>query len=106
MLSALVRNSGLGRYLEAAISVDEPQVSRDLCAKAGYTFPVLSDPDAKAIRAYDLLHKGQGMGGGDVARPAEFLVDKTGIVRWRNLTGDYRIRVRPEQVLAAARTRL
>jgi hypothetical protein len=41
--------------------------------------------------------------GHDIARPAEFLVDRGGIVRWRNITGDIRIRARPEQILEAAR---
>ena len=55
-----------------AISVDPPEVSRDLYQKAGYTYPFLSDPKAEAIRRYDLLHAGAGIEGQDVARPAEF----------------------------------
>ena len=43
------------------------------------------------------------MDGHDIARPAEFLVDRSSIVRWRNLTGDLRIRARPQQMLEAAR---
>jgi peroxiredoxin len=39
----------------------------------------------------------------DVARPAEFLVDPSGTVRWVNLTGDFRVRARPDEMLAAAR---
>jgi len=86
-----------------AISVDPPEVSRSHAAKAGYTFPILSDPNAEVIRRYDLLHKGAGEGGKDVSRPAEFLVDSTGTVRWVNFTEDIRIRARAEQMLAAAR---
>jgi peroxiredoxin len=87
-----------------AISVDPPEVSRDLCQKAGYTYPFLSDPKAEAIRRYDLLHAGAGIEGQDVARPAEFLLDSSGIVRWVNLTENYWVRARPEQVLDVART--
>ena len=86
-----------------AISVDSPEQSRDLSAKAGYTFPLLSDPNAETIRRYDLVHPGAGEHGHDIARPAEFLLDRNGIVRWRNLTGDFRVRARPEQMLDAAR---
>lgn len=86
-----------------AISVDSPEASRDLAQKAGYTFTILSDPDLKAISLYDLVHKGQGENGHDVARPAEFLVDASGIVRWRNLTENYWIRARPDQVLEASK---
>ena len=87
-----------------AISVDSPEVSRDLRQQAGYTFPFLSDPKAEAIRRYDLLHAGAGIEGQDVARPAEFLVDSTGTVRWVNLTENYWVRARPEQVLEVANT--
>ena len=86
-----------------AISVDSPEESRDLCQKAGYTFPFLSDPKAEAIRRYDLVHAGAGEGGRDIARPAEFLVDSSGIVRWVNLTENYWVRARPEQILEAAK---
>ncbi len=86
-----------------AISVDSPEVSRDLCQKAGYTFPFLSDPKAEAIRRYDLLHPGSGINGQDIARPAEFLLDASGTVRWVNLTENYLVRARPEQILEAAK---
>jgi peroxiredoxin len=86
-----------------AISVDKPEESRELIRKAGYSFPFLSDPNAEVIRRYDVLHKGAGMAGQDVARPAEFLVDRGGVVRWRNLTEDLRVRARPEAMLAAAK---
>ena len=86
-----------------AISVDAPEQSRDLRNKAGYTFTFLSDPKAEVIRRYGVLHKGGGEEGQDIARPAEFLVDRSGTVRWRNLTEDWRVRARPEQMLAAAR---
>ena len=86
-----------------AISVDSPEVSRDLSAKAGYTFTFLSDPKAEAIRRYDLVHAGAGENGRDIARPAEFLLDSSGTVRWVNLTENYWVRARPEQILEAAK---
>jgi len=86
-----------------AISVDAPEVSRNLCKKAGYTFTFLSDPNTEAIRRYDLLHVGAGEHGHDIARPAEFLLDSSGTVRWVNLTDDLRVRARPEQIIAAAK---
>jgi peroxiredoxin len=87
-----------------AISVDTPEMSRDLCKKAGYTYTFLSDPKADVIRRYDLLHAKAGVNGQDIARPAEFLVDSSGVVRWVNLTEDFRVRARPEQIIAAAKT--
>jgi peroxiredoxin len=85
------------------ISVDSPEQSADLRRKAGYTFTFLSDPNTDAIRKYDLLHKGAGENGHDIARPAELLVDKSGTVRWVNLTEDLRVRATPEQMLNAAK---
>lgn len=85
----------------AAISVDSNQDSRQLCASRGYTFPFLSDPKAEVIRRYGLLHPRGGPDGSDIARPGEFLVDATGIIRWVNLTDNIRVRSRPEAVLKA-----
>ena len=60
--------------------------------KAGLTFPLLSDPEEKVIRPYDLMHIRGGPKGVNIARPAEFLIDPTGTVRWVNLTDDVRVR--------------
>lgn len=85
-----------------AISVDSPEVSRDLSKKAGYTFTILSDPNTEVIRRYDLLHAGGGPDGHDIARPAEFLVDSSRVVRWTNFTEDIRVRARADEMLGAA----
>lgn len=82
-----------------AISVDPPEASRKLCESRGYTFPFLSDPKAETIRRYGVLHAKAGEDGQDIARPAEFLVDRTGTIRWANLTDNIRVRARPEAVL-------
>ena len=83
------------------ISVDPPDINQRQSQKRGYTFPLLSDPNAKVIRRYDVLHPGAGPKGADIARPAEFLLDSNGIVRWVNLTDNIAVRARPEQVLEA-----
>ena len=113
------------------ISVDPPEINRRQSQKLGYTFPLLSDPEAKVIRRYDVLHPRAGpkeavprlqrrrwMRGGhawlkratalmrsqqgaDIARPAEFLLDSNGVVRWVNLTENIAVRARPDQVLDA-----
>ena len=81
-----------------AVSVDPPEVNREHTAKQGYTYIFLSDEKAEVIRRYDLLHE-KGGPGGDIARPAEFLIDASGTIRWVNLTEDYRVRARPEELL-------
>jgi peroxiredoxin len=85
-----------------AVSVDPVEVNRQLREKLGFTFTFLSDPEAEAIRRYDLRHAGAGPRGHDIARPAEFLIDVAGKVRWVNLTENFRVRVRAEQVLRLA----
>ena len=87
-----------------AISVDAPELSRGLCQRHGYTYTFLSDPKAEVIRRYDVLHPGAGIKSQDIARPAEFLLDSSGIIRWKYLTDDFRVRLRPDQILDAART--
>jgi len=86
-----------------AISVDSPQTSANLCRQAGYSFTFLSDTNAEVIRRYELLHRGGGPDGHDIARPAEFLLDSAGVVRWVNFTEDIRVRARADEMLAAAR---
>jgi peroxiredoxin len=98
----------LGKLSEAgirpvAISIDTPEDSRNLAQSQGYTFPILSDRNAEAIRRYDLVHAKAGINGEDIARPAEFLIDSSGTVRWINLTENYWVRARPEQVLEVAK---
>jgi len=85
----------------AAISVDAPEVSRRHRQRWGFSYTFLSDPKTEVIRRYDLLHPGAGPKKTDIARPAEFLIDSSGIIRWVNLTDNIAVRARPEQVLEA-----
>ena len=79
------------------------RVSRAICCrKAGYTFTVLSDPNAEVIRRYHLLHAGGGPDGHD-AQTSRVSVDSSGMVRWVNFTEDVRVRARADEMLAAAK---
>lgn len=86
-----------------AISVDQPEESHKLAQSAGYTFLLLSDQKRDVITRYDLVHKAGGPTGQDISRPAEFLIDSTGTVRWRMLTENYWRRATPEQIMEAAK---
>ena len=37
---------------------------------------------------------------GDIARPATFILDRSGHIVWRALTENWRIRPRPDELLA------
>jgi peroxiredoxin len=84
-----------------AISVDTPAESEHLRETQGYTFPILSDSKDEVIKRWDLVHAHGGPDGADISRPAEFLIDSSGKIRWVNLTEDIRVRLRPQQVLSA-----
>jgi peroxiredoxin len=84
-----------------AISVDSIETNRAHAQKMHFSFPLLSDSDAAVIKRYDVLHRGAGPKGNDIARPAEFYVDESGTVRWVNLTENIAVRARPEQALSA-----
>ena len=84
-----------------AISVDSPVESETLRKSQGYTFPILSDANDEVIRRWDLVHAHGGPDGTDISRPAEFLIDSSGKVRWVNLTEDFVVRARPQEALAA-----
>jgi peroxiredoxin len=85
------------------ISVDTAEQTRvHMIQEAGYSFTFLSDPKLETIRRYDLVHAHELASGRDIARPAEFLIDRSGTVRWRMVTENFFILARPEQVLEAA----
>ena len=101
--------NNLNKFTEAGIrivgvSVDTPEQTREyMLQKAGYTFTFLSDPKLETIGRYDLVHVQELASGKDISRPAEFLVDPSGTVRWRMVTENFFVIARPEQVLEAAK---
>lgn len=70
-----------------AISVDKPEKSRELASTLKIPFALLSDVDHKVIDAYD-IYNAQGK----ISKPATFVLDKKGIVRWSFFKEDYKER--------------
>ena len=83
-----------------AISADPVETNAQVVRDLGLQFRILSDSQLTAIDAFGLRDPGAGVEGKDIARPATFLLDEQGVVRWRNLTSDYRVRPRPDGILA------
>jgi len=81
-----------------AISVDPVDKAKEISDAYGLEYAVLSDPDLHVIDAYGVRHPG-GFGGGDIARPAVFVLDGEGRIVWRDITDNWRVRVRPQQLL-------
>lgn len=81
-----------------AVVVDPVERNAELAENAALEFPIAADPELRAIDAYGLRHdRGEES---PIARPATFLIDAEGIVRWRDLTESYRLRPRPDDILA------
>jgi peroxiredoxin len=84
-----------------AISSSAVEDHARLARKLGAHFPILSDAKGEAIRAYGLLHPDAVWGmTAPIARPAVFLIDKNGTIADRWLTDNWRVRARPERLLA------
>jgi peroxiredoxin len=105
-----------------AISVDRIEEAAKTQKTYEIPFPVLSDPDLAAHRAFRVVHEAgaaevgalktfgidiESASGRDhhaFAIPAIFLVDPTGTVRWAHADPDYKVRPHTPQVLAAIDT--
>lgn len=84
-----------------AVSVDPPEASQALKERLDLDFTFLSDPQGTVLDRFGIRHRGGRMDGGDIAYPAQVLVDRDGIVRWTYVSDFYRVRARPEDVFAA-----
>jgi len=101
------------------VSVDTPARAREAQATYEIPFPVLSDPDAIMIDAFNVVNELDEAGverlegfGIDVeawsdrehhkiAIPSIFLVDEEGVVRWAHAAHDYKRRPSLDQVVEA-----
>ena len=69
-----------------ALSVDDVPHAREAWDKAAnHQFPVLSDPGAKVIREYGLLHA-NGHDDEDIAIRTTIYVDANGVEQWRRVS--------------------
>jgi peroxiredoxin len=62
-------------------------------------FTFLSDPGHRVIDRYGLLNP-QGRGG-TIPHPTTLVIDKRGVVRWKFVETDYKIRPTNQQILEA-----
>ena len=83
-----------------AISMDTPANNRKASKKLQLGFPILADPDGIVVDQFGVRHP-NGMPGRDIARPGVFVLDEQHRVVWRSLTDNWRVRVRPEDIIDA-----
>jgi peroxiredoxin len=88
------------------VSIDDREMQLRMIDRVAETdgrvleFPLLSDPDHAVIDRYGLLNQ-QDPEARPIPHPTVFVIDRSGIVRWKFIEIDYRIRPTNEQVLAA-----
>ncbi len=83
-----------------AVAVDPVEKNAEVVERLGLEFAILADPDLAVIDRYGVRHA-EGIPGADIARPATFILDREGVVRWRDLTENYRVRPSPDDLLRA-----
>ena len=89
-----------------AISPDTLDWNEKVSAKLGRGFPILRDDGLEVSRLYG-VEDADAMnpaGEGGIPRPATFVLDRDGVVRWRHFTENWRVRPRVDQVLEAVRS--
>jgi peroxiredoxin len=84
--------------------VDQPAQARRVVKQNRLDFAILCDTDRSVINAFDLVQKGAGPGGTDIALPANILIDSTGKVVWEYRAKAITDRAHPNEVLRAVRT--
>jgi peroxiredoxin len=84
-----------------AISVDDQEHAHMVWKNPGDgKFVILSDPGAKVIRQYGLLHA-HGKGSEDIALRTTYILDEDGRERWRKVSATIPEIPKSSEVLAA-----
>jgi hypothetical protein len=86
----------------AAISYDSAGVLKSFADRQHITYPLLSDPDSKIIRAYDILNETSKPGTVTygIPYPGVYIVDPQGRVVSKYFEDDYKDRVSTADILA------
>jgi hypothetical protein len=94
-----IRNEGLG---VAAISYDSVDALKNFADRQHITYPLLSDPDSKIIRAFDILNETTKPGTltYGIPYPGIYIVDVQGKVVSKYFEDDYKDRVSTAGILA------
>ncbi len=67
-----------------AISTDGNDEKKQTLVELGVKFLLVSDLQRKIIRSFGVLHPQEG-----ISRPAVFIIDKKGLIRYRKIGIDY-----------------
>ncbi len=100
-LQSLINEFRSAGYEVLAVSPDSVAENDRVVQRLSLDFPILSDPDLEVTRALGLVHEKGGMEGDDIPRPATFLI-QNGFIAWRDLTDNWRVRIRADDLLEIA----
>ena len=88
-----------------AVSVDGPENLQEMVDRISMEdgippdFPLLSDPDHRVIDRYGLFNA-EDPRGREITHAATFVIDREGVVRWRFVEVDYKVRPTNDDILA------
>jgi peroxiredoxin len=90
-------------YSLAALSYDPPEVLSGFAAKTGIGYTLLSDEKSAMIDAFGLRDPAYATGSYafGVPRASILLVDAKGVLRWKSVASDYKIRADNAAILKA-----
>lgn len=90
-------------YALAALSYDPPEVLAGFAAKTGIGYTLLSDQKSEMIDAFGLRDPAyaEGSYAHGVPRASILLVDAKGVLRWKSVATDYKIRADNATILKA-----
>jgi peroxiredoxin len=89
-----------------AVAIDERDQIAQMIQRVAETdgrlleFPLLSDPDHAVIARYGLLNQSDPQAR-PIPHPTVFIIDRDGVVRWKFIEINYRIRPTNEDILSA-----
>jgi peroxiredoxin len=84
----------------AGISYDNAEILKYFSGRRNIEFPLLSDPDSKIIRTYQVLNSEAVGPNAGMARPGYFFIDPKGVIREKFFEAKYRERLTGNTLLS------
>lgn len=84
----------------AGISYDDVEILKYFSGRRKIEFPLLSDPDSKIIRQYQVLNAEAAGPNAGMARPGYFYIDSEGVIREKFFEAKYRERLTGNTLLS------
>ena len=90
-------------YALAALSYDAPEILAGFAAKTGVGYTLLSDPKSAMIDAFGLRDPSYAAGSYayGVPKASILLFDAKGVLRWKSVATDYKVRADNATILSA-----